>query len=51
MGNIRLQHKETTFLIELMTPEEFESAILSEDFKINWLEKETERYKHVELLE
>ena len=34
-----------------MTPEEFESAILNEDFRKKWLEKETASYKHVELLE
>ncbi|HLH85656.1 MAG TPA: IS3 family transposase [Thermoplasmataceae archaeon] len=37
--------------LNYMTPEEFESAILNEDFKKKWLEKETGRYKHVELLE
>jgi hypothetical protein len=34
-----------------MTPKEFESAILNEDFKKKRLEKETGRYKHAELLE
>ena len=28
-----------------------ESAILNEDFRKRWIEKETGRYKHVELLE
>ena len=37
--------------LNYMTPEEFESAILNEDFKKKWLKKETGRYKHVELLE
>ena len=37
--------------LNYMTPEEFESAILNEDFKKKWLENETGRYKHVELLE
>ena len=37
--------------LNYMTPEEFESAILNEDFKKKWLEKETGRYRHVELLE
>ena len=37
--------------LNYMTPEKFESAILNEDFKKEWLEKETGRYRHVELLE
>ncbi|MCL5794597.1 MAG: transposase [Candidatus Thermoplasmatota archaeon] len=37
--------------LNYMTPEEFESAILNENFRKKWLEKETGRYKHVELLE
>ncbi len=37
--------------LNYMTPEEFESAILNEDFRKKWIEKETGRYKHVELLE
>ena len=34
-----------------MTHDEFESAIMKEDFRKKWIEKETGRYKHVELLE
>ena len=34
-----------------MTPDELESAILNEDFRKKWIEKEIGRYKHVELLE
>jgi putative transposase len=37
--------------LNYMTPEEFESAILNENFRKKWLEKETGRYRHVELLE
>ena len=37
--------------LNYMTPEEFESAILNEDFRKKWIEKEIGRYKHVELLE
>ena len=37
--------------LNYMTPEEFESAILNEDFRKRWIEKEIGRYKHVELLE
>ena len=34
-----------------MTHDEFESVILDEKFRKKWIEKETEGYKHVELLE
>ena len=37
--------------LNYMTPGEFESAILNEDFRKKWIEKEIGRYKHVELLE
>ena len=37
--------------LNYMTPDEFESAIMNEDFRKKWIEKETGRYKHVELLE
>ena len=37
--------------LNYMTPEEFKSAILNEDFRMKWIEKEIGRYKHVELLE
>jgi len=37
--------------LNYMTPEEFESAILNEDLRKKWIEKEIRRYKHVELLE
>ena len=37
--------------LNYMTPEEFESKILNEDFRKKWIEKEIGRYKHVELLE
>ena len=37
--------------LNYMTPDEFESAILNEDFRKKWTEKEIGRYKHVELLE
>ena len=33
-----------------MTPDEFESAMMKEDFRKKWIEKETGRYNHVELL-
>ena len=38
-------------LLNYMTYEEFESAILNEDFRKKWIKKEIGRYKHVELLE
>ena len=37
--------------LNYMTPDEFESAILNNDFKKERIEKEIGRYKHVELLE
>lgn len=37
--------------LNYMTPDEFESAILNDDFKKKRIEKEIGRYKHVELLE
>ena len=37
--------------LDYMTPDEFESAILNDDFRKKWIEKEIGRYKHVELLE
>ena len=37
--------------LNYMTPDEFESAILNDDFKKKRIEKEIWRYKHVELLE
>ena len=30
---------------------DLESAILNEDLRYNWKEKEIDRYKHVELIE
>jgi putative transposase len=37
--------------LNYMTPEEFESAIMNEEFRKKWTEKEIGRKKHVEFLE
>jgi len=37
--------------LNYLTPEEFESAIMNEDFRKEWIEKQMRVKKHVEFLE
>ena len=51
MGCLILHTDRPNPLLNYMIPDEFLSAILNEDFRKKWIEKEIGRYKHVELLE